>query len=69
MYRKIMSEKSTIMVRPQYDKVVVQSRRTIIVHLEKRKYLCSGWNFTDMYFVEYVWQNMHIWSMLAHIRF
>ena len=62
-----MSEKLAIMVRPQYDKVVVQSRRSVIVHLTKRKYLCSDWNFTDMYLVEYVWQNMHIWSMLAHI--
>ena len=51
MHMRIMSEKLAIMVRPQYDKVVVQSRRTIIVHLKKRKYLCSDWNFTDMYLV------------------
>ena len=56
MHMRIMSEKLAIMVRPQYDKVVVQSRRNIIVHLKKRKYLCSDWNFTDMYLVEYVWQ-------------
>ena len=59
MHMKIMSDKWASMARSQYDKVVAQNMRNDIVHSVKRKYLCSDWNITNIYFAEYQRQNMH----------